>query len=175
MAQILSIVNPLVDCLDFCFNTVDALGARCCGGNGYTTVDDPTATTKTAKTTTRHKLAVRVRSFVAKAPILDCMSDLTQLAALIAMQAYYPALATGIVLIVAWRFMFVFAALSPKPEATTILAVYTPFALLPNYARIMGMADTPAGKETEEDAMLGGMRYGSPTLSDISVGEVRAT
>ena len=40
---------------------------------------------------------------------------------------------------------------------------------------IMGMADTPAGKETEEDAMLGGMRYGSPTLSDISVGEVRAT
>ena len=90
---------------------------------------------------------------MAKAPILDCMSDLTQLAALIAMQAYYPALATGIVLIVAWRFMFVFAALSPKPEATTILAVYTPFALLPNYARIMGMADTGNVQELYDAAL----------------------
>ena len=80
MATFLAIVNPLIDFTDFCLKAYEE-GLHRCTGRTYEPLDK--VDKDTAVWHAHGKLSLKVRSFLAKAPIFDFYSDVAQCVALV--------------------------------------------------------------------------------------------
>ena len=112
-------------------------------------------------------------------PVLDIVSDLNAGVQILMNGYVYSLTAITFILVLSWRFLLIYSALTPKPTVGKVAALYFPGALLPQWDFIHKSDDgdgkdqkedekapAPAEAVTETEAGKGDVEVGGPALQD---------